>query len=196
MNQVPLVPGVVYHIYNRGNNGEDIFTEERNYDYFLRLYDKYISPVAETYAYCLLRNHFHLMVKIKDLPGFENLAGLNPKPPHQHFSNFFNAYTKAINKAYQRSGSLFEKPFKRKPVTNDRYFKSLVAYIHQNPQKHNLIADFRDWPYSSYQDMISEKSTRLAREMTLSWFDGRSGLVQYHETIADFKGIAKLIDDE
>ena len=105
MSQSPLVPGVVYHIYNRGNNGEDIFIEARNYDYFMKLYEKYITPVAETYAYCLLRNHFHLMVRIKDLPGFQNLAGLNaglkPKPIYQYFSNFFNAYTKAINKTYQ-----------------------------------------------------------------------------------------------
>ena len=124
MSQIPLTPGVVYHIYNRGNNGEDIFIEESNYYYFMKLYDKYITPVAETYAYCLLRNHFHLMVRIKDLPGFQNLAGLEEsKPAQQHFSNFFNAYTKAINKTFQRSGSLFEKPFKRKPVINDRYSK-------------------------------------------------------------------------
>jgi REP element-mobilizing transposase RayT len=61
----PLIPGVVYHIYNRGNNGESIFIEERNYDYFMKLYSKYISPKAETFAYCLLRNHFHFMVRIK-----------------------------------------------------------------------------------------------------------------------------------
>ena len=62
---LPIVPGVIYHIYNRGNNEEDIFIEERNYNYFMKLYAKYIMPVAETYAYCLLRNHFHLMVRIK-----------------------------------------------------------------------------------------------------------------------------------
>lgn len=54
----PLFPGHYYHIYNRGNNGEDIFLEARNYDYFLNLYQKYISPIAETFAYCLLKNHF------------------------------------------------------------------------------------------------------------------------------------------
>jgi hypothetical protein len=53
-------------IYNRGNNGENLFREQRNYPYFLKLYAKHIEPIAETYAYCLLRNHFHLLVKIKD----------------------------------------------------------------------------------------------------------------------------------
>jgi len=61
----PIVPGVYYHIYNRGNNHENLFIEERNYSYFLNLYAKHIGPIAETHAYCLLRNHFHLLVKIK-----------------------------------------------------------------------------------------------------------------------------------
>ena len=208
----PLVPGVVYHIYNRGNNGESIFIEERNYHYFMKLYAKYIAPVAETYAYCLLGNHFHLMVRILD----ENDCQSSPTTPlyrddsaqdcqsfedwqsliWRAFSNLFSTYTKAINKAYQRSGSLFEKPFKRKPVTDDGYFKMLVAYIHQNPQKHGLIDDFREWPFSSYQAMIGNKPTLLAREVTHSWFDGNRGLVQYHETTADFRGLVNFIDDE
>ena len=54
----PLEYGQYYHIYNRGNNGENLFFEERNYPYFLKLYAHHILPVADTYAYCLLRNHF------------------------------------------------------------------------------------------------------------------------------------------
>jgi putative transposase len=61
----PLYPGGYYHVFNRGNNGENVFLEKRNYPYFLSLYTKYIEPIAETYAYCLLRNHFHLLVRIK-----------------------------------------------------------------------------------------------------------------------------------
>lgn len=144
----PLVPGVVYHIYNRGNNGENIFIEERNYYYFMKLNDKYITPFAETYAYCLLRNHFHLMVRIKTLEEIKEHASLKEacssperKEPRSferfirvQFASFFGTYTKAINKATSRSGTLFEGRFKRKPVTYDGYFKALVAYIHQNPQ--------------------------------------------------------------
>ena len=62
----PLEPGTYYHIYNRGVNRENIFREERNYAYFLRLYSKHITPVAETFAYCLLRNHFHLLVRVRE----------------------------------------------------------------------------------------------------------------------------------
>ena len=61
----PLVPGMYYHIYNRGNNSENLFLEKRNYPYFLSLYDKHITPVADTHAYGLLRNHFHVAGRIK-----------------------------------------------------------------------------------------------------------------------------------
>lgn len=72
----------------------------------------------------------------------------------------------------------------------------MVTYIHQNPQKHGLIDDFRDWPFSSYQALISDKQTRLSRDETLSWFKSLDGLIQYHETETDFKEIKDLIDDE
>jgi len=68
MAQQPLECRVIYHIYNRGNNGETIFLEARNFDYFMQLYNKYIAQIADTYAYCLLRNHFHIMLRIKNFP--------------------------------------------------------------------------------------------------------------------------------
>ena len=90
--------------------------------------------------------------------------------PSQQFGNLFNAYAKAINKAYRRTGSLFENPFGRIPVTSDAYFGRLVAYIHQNPQKHRFVDDFRAWPYSSYQAFLSQQATHLKRDEVLAWF--------------------------
>ena len=195
MSQVPLVPGVIYHIYNRGNNGENIFPEQRNYYYFLNLYAKYIAPIAKTYAYCLLRNHFHFMVRINILEELDEPSSLE-RFISQQFATFFGTYTKAVNKANSRTGTLFEGRFKRKPVIDDSYFKMLVAYIHQNPQRHGLIDDYRDWPFSSYHDIISQKPTQLSRETALSWFNGSDGLIQYHEKVADFTEIKDLIDDD
>ena len=178
--------GHYYHVYNRGVSGEAIFREEANYLYLLHLTGTAIEEFdVSVIAYCLMPNHYHFLLRQDGKHSISNFM-----------HSIFNAYTKAINKSYQRSGSLFEKPFKRKPVTKNRYFKALVAYIHQNPQRHGLIDDFRDWPFSSYQALISEKQTRLAREEILSWFDGSRGLVQYHEAVADFKAIADFIDDE
>ena len=72
-NPAPLQHGRYYHIYNRGVNRENLFVEERNYRYFLQLYARHVEPIAYTYAYCLLRNHFHFLVQIKDLT--EDLTG-------------------------------------------------------------------------------------------------------------------------
>lgn len=64
--QIPLNPGKFYHIYNRGINSCNLFREPDDYEHFLELYDKYISPVAETYAWVLMPNHFHLLVRVKE----------------------------------------------------------------------------------------------------------------------------------
>ena len=58
--------GNYYHIYNHGVGGRDLFKKTDNYEYFLDLYEKYISPIAETYAWVLMHNHFHLLVRIKE----------------------------------------------------------------------------------------------------------------------------------
>jgi len=186
--------GTYYHIYNRGVNRESIFREERNYPYFLRLYARYIEPVAETYAYCLLSNHFHLLVRIRDEETLK-ASGRLPNPSRQ-FSNLFNAYAKAINKAYERSGSLFQHPFGRVEVTSDAYFVCLVAYIHHNPQKHRFVDDFREWPYSSYQAHLSQQATRLKRDEVLEWFQGREHFAAFHQTDVDTRAIAPLIAED
>ena len=192
-----LQPGFYYHIYNRGNNGENIFIEERNYPYFLQLYTKYIVPITETYAYCLLRNHFHLLVRIKeqDCQSSKDWQSLRPSKttPSRAFSNLFSTYTKAINKAYQRSGSLFEKPFHRKMVQDEGYLTRLVAYIHRNPQIHDFVDDFREWPFSSYQAIMSMRSTRIQREATLEWFGDRVIFEDFHLSDPDFEGIGDFI---
>ena len=167
--------GKYYHVYNRGNNREDIFIETRNYRHFLRLYAKYVESVVDTYAYCLLRNHFHFLVRIKteeEQKAFGVSKDFAPKDPSQQFGNLFNAYAKAINKACGRTGSLFQNPFGRVEVTSDAHFIWLVVYIHQNPQKHGLVGDFRTWPYSSYQALLSAKPTHLERNQVLAWFNG------------------------
>ena len=65
-NTIPLEYGKYYHVYNRGINSCELFSEKANYEYFLRLYDKYIPLIANTYAWCLMGNHFHLLVRIKE----------------------------------------------------------------------------------------------------------------------------------
>ncbi|MFZ1081030.1 MAG: hypothetical protein WAO19_03805 [Candidatus Kryptoniota bacterium] len=188
----PLLSGLYYHIYNRGNNRENLFLENRNYHYFLSLYAKHIGGIADTYAYCLLRNHFHLLVRIKTEEEFKltsqvfetcevsNGTKKNKFDPSQNFSNLFNAYAKAINKGYGRTGSLFEERFGRIPVTSDSYFTTLIFYIHYNPQKHGFVGDFRDWQWSSYHALVGNSQTKLKRDEVLDLFSGIKAFEEFH----------------
>jgi putative transposase len=101
-----------------------------------------------------------------------------------------------FNRAYDRTGTLFEGPFGRKPVTSDAYFVWLVAYIHQNPQKHGMVSDFRDWPFSSYHAHFSRLPTRLKRDEVLAWFDGQAGFVASHERWVDHRQVAALAPED
>ena len=201
----PLLYDTYYHIYNRGVNSENIFFEERNYDLFLKLYEKHLEPVTDLFAYCMLRNHFHVSMRTKSeneiletlrvLPANSLQArqggsayqeeGQSSKPlgskyVSDQFSNFFNAYAKTINKAYSRTGSLFQHPFGRVPITSDRQFWNVIAYIHQNPQKHKFVKDFRDWKYSSYGIILSDKKTSVNRSEVLKWFGNKEQYLQLH----------------
>jgi len=192
-----LLNGKFYHLFNRGIDGCDLFREPDNYEYFLNLYEKYIEPVADTYAWVLMKNHFHFLVKMKDtidLPGFGNLEGLGNKPLHQYFSNLFNAYTKALNKKYKRTGSLFEKNFHRKLIHNNEYLKKVIVYIHQNPVHHKFCNSASDYPWSSYQTCISLKNTRLKRDAVIGWFDNLGNFEYYHERKTKTEDIEKWLE--
>jgi len=170
MSFIPFEIGNYYHIYNRGNNKDLIFIEKENYYYFLRLMKKYLAPIADIYSYCLIPNHFHLILKIKDkneLP--DAIISLKTKL-HQPFSNMFNTYTKAINKKYNRKGSLFQEHLKRKLIKNEEYLINLITYINTNPTKHE-IGDFSTYEFSSYKALISKRPTLLKREETIELFN-------------------------
>lgn len=173
MKYEPLKSDQFYHIYNRGNNGENIFLEEKNYSYFLDLIKKHLLPVVEIYAYCLLKNHFHILLKTK-IEQDENKIS-------QGFSNLFNAYAKAINKAYNKTGSLFQTRFSRNRITSEDYLRSLILYIHLNPKHHGFITDYHDYPHSSYDALISNKRTELRRTEVIKLFDDLNNFIYCHQ---------------
>ncbi len=191
MNTIqPLEYDSYFHIYNRGINGENLFRDDINYEHFLHLYFKYTEPIAETYAWCLMKNHFHLLVRILPENEIENMRTIDGDHrisnsqkrfnPTRQFAHLFNAYAKAFNKKYGRTGGLFETPFRRIKVTDESYFKELVFYIHNNPVKHGFAAALTDYPWSSYQSIISIKPTKTNREKVFGWFNSRSEFTEYH----------------
>lgn len=198
MEKLKLEPGNYYHIYNRGNNGQNIFFENSNYEFFLHRLDQYMTPFCDVIAWVLLRNHFHLLIYVKEEIEVEKLqysATENPKKieVHLQFGHFFNSYAKAINKRYRRTGSLFEKNFERILVDHPQYFKNLIHYIHYNPVQHGFTEFIWDYPWSSYGSVISHQPTKIKREFILQLFENREEFKLFHSEKQDYKEIYKFV---
>lgn len=212
IQKTPLEIGKYYHIYNRGIDSCVLFRDKENYEYFLDLYDKYISPVANTYAWVLMNNHFHFVIYVLpedcwgklpqpenygDLRRAESLRPLSAENRvNKQFSNFFNAYTKAFNKRYCRTGSLFEHPFRRKLNYNMDYLKKMIIYTHQNPFKHGVCSHPIEYPWSSYLSCLSLKPTKLQRDKVIACFGNTDTFKIYHNQAVYSENIDEWIELE
>ena len=164
-----LFSNIIYHIFNHAVAKENLFRIEENYYFFLEKFNYYIAAVADTYAYCLMPNHFHFIVKFKtvkqlsDVFNFTDSSKISYKLS-QAFKNFFSSYSSSYNVMFDRKGTLFEPRFKRKIVDSKEYFLNLFNYIHQNPISHGFVKEIDDWKFSSYTSFYSEKKSLLKRE--------------------------------
>ena len=169
-----MKPETFYHIYNRGNNKLPLFFTRENYLYFLRKVRKYLLLHIEVIAYCLMPNHFHLLVYAK------------PDVISKSFSNdlrvMLRSYTRAINNQEERTGSLFQQHTKIKPLEevagshnmnlshsmtgggDDNYPFICFHYIHQNPMKAGLVSQMEDWEMSSFRDYAGLKNDSLCNK--------------------------------
>lgn len=184
---LPIEADCFYHIYNRGINGENIFKSDRNYLFFLKKIAELLVPVCDIYAYCLMSNHFHLLVKTKSDADLESLVkvrnldkayektGLHsPQSIYsKQFARIFNSYSQAFNKENNRHGALIESPFKRKLISSEEYLINTIIYIHQNPRNHLVVNDFANYRFSSYQSVLSDSKTLLKRNEVIELFDDR-----------------------
>ena len=202
----PLLAGNIYHITARAIGSEKLFLHDDNYNFFLQRYDKYITPVAETFAWALLPNHFHLLVQIKPHEALQELY--SNKNPHkkitedwqpvfvmQCFSNMLNSYAKAFNKQNNRKGGLFMDYMRRVEITSDQQYTATVFYIHKNPVHHGYCSKINDWPWTSFQTMLSQTPTKLKRNEVLQWFGGLNKFIEYHKQPIYLKNAVALEHD-
>lgn len=197
-------PNRTYHIYNHGNANDLIFREDTNYRFFLKRYHNYVSHIAETYAYCLMPNHFHFLLKLKnenelislienkypnsDPRSFENFADLFSN----QFKNFLISYAKAFNKLYGRKGSLFLDNLNRRLIETDDYLIQAIRYIHLNPVKHGFVNKPEDWRYSSFSSYLSDKTSLLKRDYVIQCFGGIESFLEQHSNPQSFENFADL----
>ena len=189
-----LIPGEYYHIYNRAVGKEKLFLKHDNYLFFLSKCEKYLPPICDTFSYCLIPNHFHLFLRMKDRAMLEKSYFLMKGKQISLFdsqianeflvgqiSNLCSGYVKAFNKVYSRKGRLLIDPFSRKIVKSDGHFNSVVPYIHGNAVHHGLCKSLEEWPYTSYHQFVGENSQiqlpfRVRCDEVLSWYGGIDNL--------------------
>lgn len=167
---IPNEVDAIYHIYNRGVNKERIFFSENNYEYFTY---KMAYPFREKgiiLAYCLMPNHFHLLVRITSPDFVKN--GLQP---------FMIAYTRAINNEQDRVGPLFQGHYQSTLINEDAYLLECVKYIHLNPVKAGLVKKPQDWDHSSYRQYIHNTTTMIESSVVLQFFDSRKEFIEFSE---------------
>jgi len=143
--------GHCYHVFNRCIEGQNIFHNSRDYLYLLGLLRDFCTEYHQMIiAYCLMPNHYHLLVKVE---GDADISA--------GFSKMWDAYVKTMNKKYQRRGRLFVNRFKAILIDRESYLLHVCRYIHCNPQRAGLVSKLEDWPFSNYLDVIGARSGQL-----------------------------------
>ncbi|MFZ0544943.1 MAG: transposase [Candidatus Promineifilaceae bacterium] len=145
--------GNYYHIYNRGVNFQKIFFIRENWFFFLRQLRSYCTAdYAEIIAYCLMPNHYHMLVYLKT----DNFGKEVMQP-------FMVSYSKAINNQEKRVGPLFQGPYQAKSVPTEGYLLHLTRYIHLNPVTAEIVVRPEDWEFSSYREYIGLRNGTLPK---------------------------------
>lgn len=195
----PLLADCIYHVFTRAIGNEKLYLSEGNYFYFLQKLKQHIAGVAQVYAYSLLPNHFHLLVKIRPATEIiEHYIEVKKKPYieaesnlsefiMERFGNLLNAYTKALNKMYKRKGNLFIDTMKRNKAENDDMITAFLFYIHKNAVHHGLVEKIGQWKFESYQSILSNGQTSLLRDEVINWFGDLQAFIKFHEQHVELK---------
>ncbi|MFW6115929.1 MAG: transposase [Chloroflexota bacterium] len=176
--------GHYYHIYNRGAGKENIFRDQENYHYAVGLLEQYAHQLQVfVVAYCLMPNHYHLLLRQDGAQP----AGLLPQL-------VFNRYTKAFNKRYARTGTLFEGRYQSVWVDKIEYLFHLCRYIHANPVKARLVSRPEDWAFSNYLEWIDARDGTLVDQDFVA--ESFPEPARYREFVADYvDGLGTLPED-
>ena len=147
-----FAPDTFYHIFNRGNNRQKIFFNDANYQFFIQKLRNYISPQCSILAYCLMPNHFHVLLYTRDNE-LQMIPSGRMQVLERKIGTLQSSYTRAINKQEVKTGSLFQSAAKTLELDSNHAF-ACFHYIHQKPVKAKLVQSMDEWSYSSYRDYL------------------------------------------
>jgi len=178
-----FLPYEVYHIYNRGNNKQKVFFSDENYLFFLKKIGTQIKPYCDILCWCLMPNHFHLIIstneescKLRKAFGSTSIQELSYR-----IGILLSTYSQAINNQNKSTGSLFQQKTKSKILSikqnlysPDDYIVNCMHYCHKNPIEAGLVKKIEEWPYSSFLDYCGLRKGKLCNKdlmMELSGYD-------------------------
>jgi len=185
-----LEEGKTYHIFNRSNAKVNVFNETVDFEYFIQLLERYILPVANIYAWAILNNHYHLVLELKsdmvyrwtkkNLPKGENIWETEPinefnrknKKPviASHMGHMINSYARYFNTKFNRTGGLFERPYKRIVINDEYHLKNEIIYVSTNAVKHGIVSSIYDWKWSSIEELLLGDNNFCDREYVVYLF--------------------------
>jgi putative transposase len=158
-------PHSIYHVYNQGNNQQQLFFGDEDYIKFLELFETYISPYVDTIAWCLIPNHFHFMLSVKENCVEVKQGGLVLDSVSNGFRKLLSAYAHYFNAQYKHSGSVFRPKTKELTIKGSRnYFINCFYYIHQNAWRHGLVKHSSFWKFSSYHFYAGSRMKSLCNK--------------------------------
>ncbi len=170
-----LQPNTFYHIYNKAHENQKLFYDNEDYKRFLITLNKYLNKSVEFYSFCLIPNHFHLLIKTMQ----------TEKSYSKSFSDLFNSYARYLQVRHDLTGNIFNRPFKRLPITDNNYFMQAVYYIHSNPTHHKIMEDFKKYNWSSYNLIMDKKKSALKKDELLEIFGGIDNYISFHNDLTE-----------
>jgi putative transposase len=172
-----LEPGGYFHLYNRSNNRELLFKQHDNFDYFVRRFNYHLGKHLDLLVFCLMPTHFHFLVRVNTRQVRET---------KDQIGVWLSGYAKAINKRFDRHGSLFQQHTKTRHVDDERYLTRLTAYIHNNPVRAGLVDAPDAWQYSSATLLLKPRPEPFAgRRFALEQFGSVAACLAFDDPLDD-----------
>lgn len=194
-----------YHIYNRCIDGLLLFKTPENYHFLLQKWEQYLGAYCSLYAYCLIPNHFHFLIKCKT-PNEQIIEAIKQEESNKarlyikkeislntflesQFKRFFNSYVASFNKENERRGSLLKAKFKRILIHDPAHFAHLLCYIHHNPIHHKMETTYDNWAHSSFNHYLKiiEPDHKLSPNSSKARIASRT-VFELFANIQDVKG--------
>jgi putative transposase len=201
--KAPFQPEYFYHLVCKSIDGILLFKEHTDYKVFLQRFQQFTNQVLDVWSYFLLTNHTHHIVKIKSLATIlENIKKVTDQTMamktlvddqnnelffdamiERQMNSFLVSFANYTNNKYNRKGGLFQKPFRRIQVADDIHLQQAIIYVHA--QKHNIVKDFKEHPYSSYSVIINGNAAYIDNSNVIDFFGGAEKFVSIHKDQVD-----------